>query len=85
MMPDTRSIVRIGMFRAAKMSITASHVSPAEAETGVASRGVGGDGGVYLVQPARTRLHERSSRYSLDLQLCCEGLVGADPHCNSVV
>jgi hypothetical protein len=34
------------MFRAANTSITASQAYPAEAKTGVASRGAGGGGGV---------------------------------------
>jgi hypothetical protein len=45
MMPDARSIVRMGMFRVANKSITASHVSPIDALTGVASRGSAGGGG----------------------------------------
>ncbi len=57
-------MVRMGMLRVAKRSITASQVWPMEAVTRLASRGVGGGGGLYVVQPAsRTQAVVRTSSF----------------------
>jgi hypothetical protein len=54
MSPLARSIVRIGTFREAKWSITASQVLWNPAATLVAFLGVGGAGGWYRIEQAET-------------------------------